>query len=123
MQVSEFKSNGQKALPIKHSKDNVSKSFTLVPSLKYVTEIRITFIIHDRGVTGGRAGWAIAHPVFGRIEGAASQWRHTALCCITNCPPSKYLVASYAPVHNVLDKFFLLYIILLPPCSKGSSGI
>ena len=47
MQVSEFKSNGQKALPIKHSKDNVSKSFTLGPSLKYVTEIRITDISYD----------------------------------------------------------------------------
>ena len=24
-----------------------------------------------RGVSGGWAGWAIAHPVFGKIEGAA----------------------------------------------------
>ena len=44
-------------------------------------------IIHDegvssiasRGVTGGWAGWAIAHPVFGRIEGPAWQRRRTTL--------------------------------------------
>ena len=28
-----------------------------------------------RGVSGGWAGWAIAHPVFGRIEGAAGRRR------------------------------------------------
>ena len=27
--------------------------------------------IRSRGVSGGWAGWAIAHPGFGRIEGAA----------------------------------------------------
>ena len=30
-------------------------------------------------VTGGWAGWAIAHPVFGRIEGAALLLAHPAL--------------------------------------------
>ena len=33
----------------------------------------------DRGVIGGWAGWEIAHPVFGRIEGAAGQQRHATL--------------------------------------------
>jgi len=32
-----------------------------------------------RGVTGGWAGWAIAHPFFFRIEGAAGQRRRAAL--------------------------------------------
>ena len=32
-----------------------------------------------RGVTGGWAGWPIAHPVLGRIEGAAGQRRCAAL--------------------------------------------
>ena len=41
--------------------------------------------ILGRGVTGG---WAIAHPVFSRIEGAAGQQRHATLHCITDCPPS-----------------------------------
>ena len=31
------------------------------------------------GVTGGWAGWAIAHPGFGRIEGVARQLRRTKL--------------------------------------------
>ena len=30
-------------------------------------------MLFSRGVTGGWAGWAIAHPGFGRIEGAARQ--------------------------------------------------
>ena len=29
-----------------------------------------------QGVSGGWAGWAIAHPVFGRIEGAAGHRSH-----------------------------------------------
>ena len=29
------------------------------------------FMSSHRGVTGGWAEWAIAHPIFGRIEGAA----------------------------------------------------
>ena len=33
----------------------------------------------QRGVSGGWAGWAIAHSVFGRIEGAAGQWRRATL--------------------------------------------
>ena len=32
-----------------------------------------------RGVSGGQAGWAIAHPVFGRLEGATRQRRRAAL--------------------------------------------
>ena len=35
-----------------------------------------------RGVSGVWAGWAIAHPVFGKIEGAAGQWRRTALLLV-----------------------------------------
>ena len=35
--------------------------------------------IHYRSVAGGWAGWAIAHPVFGRIEGAARQRYRAAL--------------------------------------------
>ena len=35
--------------------------------------------ISIRGVSGGWAGWAIAHPVFGRIEGVAGQRRRAAL--------------------------------------------
>ena len=31
--------------------------------------------ICTRGVSGGWAGWAIAHPVFGRIEGTAGRRR------------------------------------------------
>ena len=31
----------------------------------------------------------IAHPNFGRIEGAAGQWRHATLRCVTDCPPSR----------------------------------
>ena len=31
-----------------------------------------------RGVSGGWAGWAIAHPVFGRIEGAAGRRQRRA---------------------------------------------
>ena len=33
----------------------------------------------QRGVSGVWAGWAIAHSVFGRIEGAAGQRRRAAL--------------------------------------------
>ena len=33
----------------------------------------------DRGVIGGWAGWEIAHPVFGTIEGATGQRRHATL--------------------------------------------
>ena len=36
-------------------------------------------MLFSRGVTGGWAGWAIAHPVFGRIEGAARQRYRAAL--------------------------------------------
>ena len=32
-----------------------------------------------RGVSGGWAGWTIAHPVFGKIEGAAGQRQCAAL--------------------------------------------
>ena len=42
----------------------------------------------SRGASSGWAGWAIAHPVFGKIEGAAA-----AACHITTCLPS----FSYAP--------------------------
>ena len=37
--------------------------------------------IKYRGVSGGWLGWAIAHPVFGRIEGVAGrrQWRSALL--------------------------------------------
>ena len=36
----------------------------------------------SRGVTGGWAGWVIAHPVFGRIEGAARQQQRGALLLV-----------------------------------------
>ena len=46
-------------------------------------KIKNSYIIgtfHIRGVTGGWAGWAIAHPDFDRIEGAAGQrWRAALL--------------------------------------------
>ena len=42
----------------------------------------------SRGVSGGWAGWAIAHPDFGRIEGAAGRRRHATTRHITTCPPS-----------------------------------
>jgi hypothetical protein len=32
----------------------------------------------DRGVSGMWAGWAIAHPFFGRIEGAARRRQRSA---------------------------------------------
>ena len=35
--------------------------------------------LHNRGVSSSWAGWAIAHPDFGRIEGATGQWRRAAL--------------------------------------------
>ena len=41
-----------------------------------------------RGVSGGWPGWAIAHPVFGRIEGAAGRQRQATILRITDCPPS-----------------------------------
>ena len=45
--------------------------------------------IHIRGVGGGWVGWAIAHPDFGRIGGAAPPGSgggaRTTLC--TTCPP------------------------------------
>ena len=42
--------------------------------------IFMIFVKTCRGVSGGWAGWAIAHPVFGRIEGAAGQrWRAALL--------------------------------------------
>ena len=41
-----------------------------------------------QGVSGGWAGWAIAHPVFGRIEEAAGWGRHATIRRITDCPPS-----------------------------------
>ena len=41
-----------------------------------------------RGVSGGWAGWAIAHPDFGVIEGAAGRRRHATTRHITTCPPS-----------------------------------
>ena len=44
--------------------------------------------IPSRGVSGGWAGLAIAHPDFGRIEGAAGRWRHATTRHITTCPPS-----------------------------------
>ena len=41
-----------------------------------------------RGVSGGRAGWAIAHPDFGRIESTAGRRRRATMRYITTCPPS-----------------------------------
>ena len=35
--------------------------------------------MNDRGVTGGWAGGAIAHPDFGKLEGTAGQRRRAAL--------------------------------------------
>ena len=34
--------------------------------------------VENRGISGGWAGWAIAHPGFGRIEGAALLIAHPA---------------------------------------------
>ena len=36
-------------------------------------------LVYTRGITGGWTGWAIAHPVMGRIKGAAMQWLRVAL--------------------------------------------
>ena len=47
-----------------------------------------------RGVSGGWAVWAIAHPDFGRIEGAAM--RH-----ITTCPPSVW--QPLTPLSKILS--------------------
>ena len=33
----------------------------------------------NRGISGRWAGWPIAHPVFGRIEGTAGQWQRATL--------------------------------------------
>ena len=39
------------------------------------TDIQCT----DRSVSGGCSGWAIIHPVFGRVEGATGKWGIAAL--------------------------------------------
>ena len=60
---------------------------SLIQSLiiKNLIQILKTFIkMHTRGITGGWAGWAIAHPGFDRIE---SRWE-VAAHHITTCPPS-----------------------------------
>ena len=36
-------------------------------------------LTNNRGITGGWAGWAIANPVFGIIEGAGGQRWHATL--------------------------------------------
>jgi hypothetical protein len=36
-------------------------------------------MIGNKGIRVGWAGWTIAHPVFGKIEGAAGQWQSAAL--------------------------------------------
>ena len=40
---------------------------------------RVKLYILIRGVSGGWAGWAIVHPVFGRIVMRRQQWRQAAL--------------------------------------------
>ena len=52
-----------------------------------------------RGVNGGWARWAIAHQVFGRIEGAAGEWRRAALLLAhpvlgSQLRPAIYLLAA-----------------------------
>ena len=45
----------------------------------------------DRGVSGGRAVWAIGHPVFGRIEGAAGQRQWRAILLLAHPVLSSHL--------------------------------
>ena len=52
-----------------------------------------------RGVNGGWAGWAIAHPVFGRKEGAAGQRQRAGLLLAhqvlgSQLRPAIYLLAA-----------------------------
>ena len=64
-----------------------------------------------RGVSGGWAGWAIAHPVLGRIEGAARRRRggsgtqHYYL-------PTQFEVATYAPELSTVQNICLCLQIL-----------
>lgn len=53
-------------------------------NLRLVNGSRPSGPMKDRGVTGGWAEWAIAHPVFGRIEGAAGQRRWRALLLLAH---------------------------------------
>ena len=59
-----------------------------------VHDIHLLYVILVSGVTGVWAGWAIAYPVFGRIEGASRQWQCAALLLAHPvlgsqlCPPS-----------------------------------
>ena len=65
--------------------ENYQDTFALIkiPSKLYS-------MIFTRGVSGVWAGWAIAHPDFGRIEGAAGRRRHATTRHITTCPPSTW---------------------------------
>ena len=54
----------------------------------------------DRGVTGEWAEWAIADPVFGRIEGAAGQWRRAALL-LAHPALGSQLRPCYMYVHDL----------------------
>ena len=55
-----------------------------------------------RGVTGWWAEWAIAHPDFGRIEGAARKRCVRRLQRIMYYLPTQIFKATYAPATRAL---------------------
>ena len=67
-------------------------------------------LYHVRGVSGGWARGAIAHPVFGRIEGGgvAAAVRH-----ITTCPPSfRYPLTPLLYYYTISCAFLSDYIVI-----------
>ena len=77
------------------------------------------FLIFYRGITGGWAGWAIAHLVFGRIEGAAGQRRRAALL-IAHPVFGSQLRVLCKQIGEKLSTFYIMQSILMA-VQKGNA--